>query len=125
MYPSQFIELLQKVVEHPKALLDAFSNSLLPSYRINSAKSNKPLSENDIPLGYASSAYRCAQDVDFTAEPNLHRGAFYVQEASSIFLEHVLQQLGIPTDSKVLDMCAAPGGKSLILSDYFKQGLVF
>jgi 16S rRNA C967 or C1407 C5-methylase (RsmB/RsmF family)/NOL1/NOP2/fmu family ribosome biogenesis protein len=49
----------------------------------------------------------------FTLDPLLHAGAYYVQEASSMFLEQAVRQsidLGQPL--KVLDLSAAPGGKS-------------
>lgn len=47
----------------------------------------------------------------FTLDPLLHAGAYYVQEASSMFVDFVLRQL---TSSPVtmLDLCAAPGGKT-------------
>lgn len=49
----------------------------------------------------------------FTFEPLLHAGAFYVQEASSMFLEQAVRQCCDLTSSLVaLDLCAAPGGKS-------------
>lgn len=61
----------------------------------------------------------------FTLDPHFHAGLYYVQDASSMFLWKVLQQL-VPAaaDKKVLDLCAAPGGKSTLLSSYFKDGLV-
>lgn len=62
----------------------------------------------------------------FTMDPLLHGGAYYVQEASSMFLWHALQTtVGTNTAGcKVLDLCAAPGGKSTLLASYFKNALV-
>ena len=57
----------------------------------------------------------------FTADPLLHAGTYYVQEASSMFLAHVLRTIFPHTSyvahhtSAVLDLCAAPGGKSTLL----------
>ena len=53
----------------------------------------------------------------FTADPLLHAGAYYVQEASSMFLALVLRSLVPRTSSltAVLDLCAAPGGKSTLM----------
>jgi 16S rRNA C967 or C1407 C5-methylase (RsmB/RsmF family)/NOL1/NOP2/fmu family ribosome biogenesis protein len=56
----------------------------------------------------------------FTFDPLFHAGCYYVQEASSMFLEQALKQTvdlspkGVPWTKplKVLDLCAAPGGKS-------------
>ncbi|MCR4994956.1 MAG: hypothetical protein K6A32_06235 [Bacteroidales bacterium] len=50
----------------------------------------------------------------FTADPLLHAGTYYVQEASSMFIAHVVRMLGI-TAHAALDLCAAPGGKSTLL----------
>ena len=47
----------------------------------------------------------------FTFDPLLHAGAYYVQEASSMFLDHVLRQY-VASPVLMLDLCAAPGGKS-------------
>lgn len=49
----------------------------------------------------------------FTFDPLFHSGCYYVQEASSMFLEQTLKQLvDLSQPLKVLDLCAAPGGKS-------------
>jgi NOL1/NOP2/sun family putative RNA methylase len=62
----------------------------------------------------------------FTFDPLFHAGLYYVQEASSMFLWQVLQQTigGHTTGLKILDLCAAPGGKSTLLASYFDEGLV-
>ena len=53
----------------------------------------------------------------FTLDPAFHAGAYYVQEASSMFLEHVFEQVVDKTRPiKVLDLCAAPGGKTTHLA---------
>jgi 16S rRNA C967 or C1407 C5-methylase (RsmB/RsmF family) len=49
----------------------------------------------------------------FTFDPLFHAGAYYVQEASSMFLEQALIACGLANaDIIALDLCAAPGGKS-------------
>ena len=47
----------------------------------------------------------------FTFDPLLHAGWYYVQEASSMFLDRVLRQW-VTDAALMLDLCAAPGGKS-------------
>lgn len=61
----------------------------------------------------------------FTQDPLLHGGAYYVQEASSMFLWHILSQLYNRSDLlQIVDVCAAPGGKSTLLASYFSQALL-
>lgn len=59
----------------------------------------------------------------FTLDPAFHAGAYYVQEASSMFLYEVLKQsVNFPNRLKVLDLCAAPGGKSTLVADMLPPG---
>ena len=56
---------------------------------------------------------------NFTADPLFHAGCYYVQEASSMFLEHVLKTtLTDDQPVRILDLCAAPGGKSTLISSF-------
>lgn len=66
---------------------------------------------------WCTGAYYLAQRPVFTADPLFHAGAYYVQDASSMFLAHVYAQLSsiINQQSSILDLCAAPGGKSTLL----------
>ncbi|MGN6639675.1 MAG: methyltransferase RsmF C-terminal domain-like protein, partial [Mucilaginibacter sp.] len=59
----------------------------------------------------------------FTFDPLFHAGCYYVQEASSMFIGHILQHIyGEQDDNiKILDLCAAPGGKSTLISSIIKQ----
>ena len=53
----------------------------------------------------------------FTLDPAYHAGAYYVQEASSMFLDHILRSvLRDKKGIRVLDLCAAPGGKSTLIA---------
>lgn len=57
----------------------------------------------------------------FTMDPLLHQGCYYVQEASSMFLAHALRKcVGGPV--RALDLCAAPGGKSTLLAQLLPEG---
>ena len=59
----------------------------------------------------------------FIMDPCWHAGGYYVQEASSMFLWQALKNL-FPQEAsrpmRILDMCAAPGGKSTLLAAYFQ-----
>ncbi len=59
----------------------------------------------------------------FTLDPLLHGGAYYVQEPSSMFLSYIVKRL-LPEGRalRVLDLCAAPGGKSTLLASELPKG---
>lgn len=91
----------------------------ITSLRINPLKTN---SEKAIPLLQSSATarvpwsqlgYYLESRPSFTLDPLFHAGTYYVQEASSMFLEQVFkQELEHSKPIRVLDLCAAPGGKS-------------
>lgn len=61
----------------------------------------------------------------FTLDPSIHAGGYYVQEASSMFIEHMLRHLlGTATGLRLLDLCAAPGGKTTLLASMKQFDLV-
>lgn len=57
--------------------------------------------------------YYLSERPSFTFDPFFHAGLYYVQEASSMFLEQALTQLAdLSQPLKILDLSAAPGGKA-------------
>lgn len=85
------------------------------SIRLNTfkLKENEGISETLIPqqIPWCKEGYYLNERPNFTFDPLLHAGIYYVQEASSMFLSHVLRQL-IKHPVTMLDLCAAPGGKT-------------
>jgi NOL1/NOP2/sun family putative RNA methylase len=75
---------------------------------------------------WCSNGHYLPERPSFTLDPLFHAGAYYVQEASSMFLEEALKQtVDLTKPLKVLDLCAAPGGKStLIQSVISKESLL-
>lgn len=59
----------------------------------------------------------------FTFDPLMHAGLYYVQEASSMFVHEVLRQL-VSEPVLMLDLCAAPGGKSTAVRTQLPNGSV-
>lgn len=62
----------------------------------------------------------------YISDPLWHAGAYYVQEASSMFLRQVLKELELEdsSDTKILDFCASPGGKSTLIATAFRNALL-
>ncbi|MCC8155191.1 MAG: RsmB/NOP family class I SAM-dependent RNA methyltransferase [Tannerellaceae bacterium] len=73
---------------------------------------------------WSESGYYLPERLHFTFDPFFHAGAYYVQEASSMFLEHIIHTY-IDQPVCCLDLCAAPGGKSThLLSVLPEQSLL-
>ncbi len=62
----------------------------------------------------------------FTADPSFQAGRYYVQEASSMFVSHLYRSaVGEHAHVRLLDLCAAPGGKTTLYSSLVgPEGLV-
>ena len=93
------------------------SGEQITSIRINPSKGNTQLT--NIPVNqltkipWTDFGYYLNSRPSFTFDPLFHAGTYYVQEASSMFLEQALKQtMDLAKPIKVLDLCAAPGGKS-------------
>jgi len=82
------------------------------SIRVNNKIDYHPSSEI---VNWCEHGYYLPERPLFTADPFIHSGAYYVQEASSMFLYQAVKQ-HFPTAKTVLDLCAAPGGKSTLLT---------
>lgn len=107
-------------IEHLVKDWSAFEQSLLQepslSIRLHPQKFSTTPTLASVP--WCKHGFYLEQRPVFTFDPLFQSGVYYVQEAGSMLLWHILEQL-FPSnrDLKVLDLCAAPGGKStLILS---------
>jgi 16S rRNA C967 or C1407 C5-methylase (RsmB/RsmF family)/NOL1/NOP2/fmu family ribosome biogenesis protein len=68
-------------------------------------------------IPWASDGYYLFKRPSFTFDPLFHAGCYYVQEASSMFLEQAVKQtVDLSKPIRVLDLCAAPGGKTTHLA---------
>jgi 16S rRNA C967 or C1407 C5-methylase (RsmB/RsmF family)/NOL1/NOP2/fmu family ribosome biogenesis protein len=106
----------------------SFKNALLgepeTSIRYNPQKKAE-LKEISQPVPWSENGFYLKERPSFTLDPVFHAGAYYVQEASSMFLEHILHQIQAPKAGVFLDLTAAPGGKSTLLSSYLgNEGLL-
>jgi 16S rRNA C967 or C1407 C5-methylase (RsmB/RsmF family) len=80
----------------------------------------------DSKISWTETGFYLESRPSFTFDPLFHAGCYYVQEASSMFLEQVIRQtVDLSPPLKVLDLCAAPGGKSThLLSLISKDSLL-
>lgn len=125
-YPTPFVNRLQaQLGQQFNDFIQALDTVPPVSVRVNPFKPTSQF-EQEEKVPWCNSAYYLKERPVFTLDPLLHAGAYYVQEASSMFLEEVWKQCITQKDFvRVLDMCAAPGGKSThLLSLVGAKGLL-
>lgn len=119
--PSQFIQNMEKLLgSESSAFFDSIHQNPLTSVRLNPLKTEHNLSLSE-KVPWCEHGYYLEERPLFTLDPFFHAGHYYVQEASSMFLEYVLKYLNVAKDIHVLDICSAPGGKATLLSSYFSE----
>lgn len=75
------------------------------------------------PVPWCPDGFYLPERPNFTRDPLFHAGAYYVQEAASMFLHQALANF-VDKKVKMLDMCAAPGGKSTLVAHYLDGGVL-
>lgn len=121
--PSAFIRSLIENynIEGEEFIKSHESGEQLTSIRLNPFKPSD-LFRQEKPVPWCSTGRYLNERPAFTADPLFHAGSYYVQEASSMFLEHVLKHAtDLSATQKVLDLCAAPGGKSTLISSLINK----
>ncbi len=116
--PAPFISEIKKLLKDDfTPFLEAMQENSPVSIRVNNKIELTP-SEEKVP--WCNSGFYLSERPLFTADPLFHAGAYYVQEASSMFLQQALEKF-VAKDSCVLDLSAAPGGKSTLISQFLNE----
>ncbi len=130
--PEDFIRETRQVMgeERFSRYLEAFNEDAPTSIRLNpkwtSPKSSPSVEMPDSaePVAWCGEGYYLKGRPQFTFDPLFHAGCYYVQEASSMFVCHILRTLlpTLPAPLNALDLCAAPGGKSTAIRGLLPEG---
>ena len=142
--PEDFVRETRLVMgeERFNRFLGAFDEEAPTSIRVN-PKYALAVGERER-VAWCEEGYYLEGRPQFTFDPLFHAGCYYVQEASSMFITHVLRTLTIPEQSSpartcslclqrtrslshlsplnCLDLCAAPGGKSTAMRTVLPEG---
>ncbi len=123
LLPSAFKDLMRQHLGDTVAesLFLGLDQEPVVSIRLNPRKTAARLLLESVP--WCPDAYYLTERPSFTFDPLLHAGIYYVQEASSMYLSEVMRQF-MPQGQPLLalDLCAAPGGKSTLLSACLPEG---
>lgn len=127
MLPSEFVKLMteQLGTEEAKLLCCALTETASPtSIRINKEKMSEYENMNNVEafVPWCENGLYLKTRPSFTFDPLLHAGCYYVQEASSMYLAHLLKTYLQEKPIIALDMCAAPGGKSTLTLSHLPEG---
>lgn len=117
--PEDFIKQTEPIFggELWRTFIEGLEDNPPVSIRLNPEKVVGMMLKNDLQDGrvpWCADGYYLNARPNFTFDPLLHAGLYYVQEASSMFLDNVLRQYLPEQPIKMLDLCAAPGGKSTV-----------
>lgn len=111
MIPEVVLDRLQALSGDDRSSIEhAFHQPVPTSIRCNPLKE---VQVNGLPVPWCTTGVYLEQRPSFVADPLFHLGAYYVQEASSMFLEQFVRQTGMDRQPvAAIDLCASPGGKS-------------
>lgn len=127
MQNESFRKYLEEAIGSSNALVafSAFDSPASVSVRLNPFK--KAESRHGRPVQWSVHGLLLDERPKFTLDPLFHAGAYYVQDSSSMFVGHVFREVlkGVRKPSgrplRVLDLCAAPGGKTTDLAASLRE----
>ena len=124
---ESFRKYLEEAIGGEKALVafSAFEEPAKVSVRLNPFKDGKDF--EGVEVTWNRYGRLLQERPKFTLDPALHGGAYYVQDSSSMFVGHVFRNVIAQADLsdrqmvRVLDLCAAPGGKTTDLAASLRE----
>ncbi|MCH5235314.1 MAG: hypothetical protein J1E16_08450 [Muribaculaceae bacterium] len=132
--PTDFIKMLHDLLgDEASDLIKALDEKPITSVRLNKRKPGAEF-DDSTPVTWCKSGLYLNERPEFILDPLLHAGAYYVQDASSMIYETVVERLinkfGKENDGKekdfgslrILDLCAAPGGKTTAIINAVPDG---
>ena len=124
MIRKEFISLLEESVgKHAETVLKALETEPSVSIRLNPSKLKECPFPDAEPIPWSPYGFILKDRPSFTLDPLFHAGCYYVQESSAMMVGHVFRKVldGFGPGIQVLDLCAAPGGKTTDLASSLRE----
>jgi 16S rRNA C967 or C1407 C5-methylase (RsmB/RsmF family)/NOL1/NOP2/fmu family ribosome biogenesis protein len=113
--PEQFVTRFSADYPNIAArVLAAMNETPSPALNLN-ARKHAPLPETVGRVDWNLNGFYLPSGFSPVFDPTWHAGGYYMMEAASQSVAHVLSALALPPNLRALDLCAAPGGKSSVL----------
>ncbi|SHL21299.1 methyltransferase RsmF C-terminal domain-like protein [Xylanibacter ruminicola] len=130
--PADFVAETRRIMgdERFNRFIGAFEEEAPTSIRVNTRidieHGTLTIDHFDSQVPWCHEGYYLKDRPQFTFDPMLHAGCYYVQEASSMFVTHILRnvQCSMFNVQCALDACAAPGGKSTAMRSVLPEDCV-
>lgn len=116
-FPEAFVNYVETDKHLGKELLAALNTVSPVSIRNNPKKNNYSFADERA-VQWCKDSYFLSERPLYTLNPLFHAGSFYPQEAGSMLLDYILKNIDLPENPVVLDLCAAPGGKSTLIASF-------
>lgn len=119
--PQEFMSGMRQLLGSEYSRFGSALEAAAPlSVRINPLKCTSLATVSE-PVPWCGGGYYLKERIPFTFDPLFHAGLYYVQEASSMFVGHILKSL-VKEPVRMLDLCAAPGGKTTLALSSLPEG---
>ena len=113
--PRAFVQQMERELgADAPAFFSTYNEESSVGLRVNSRKGWKPDADFE-PVPWCRTGYYVPNGLRMGKEPLHAAGAYYLQEPSAMA---PVEALGVQPGMRVLDLCAAPGGKSTQIADH-------
>jgi len=119
---QDFLQLLSESIgeENVSTVAEALDAPASVSVRLNPSKSegvHLPILDGAAKVSWSPYGYLLRERPVFTLHPLFHSGVYYVQDSSAMYVGDMFRSMaarfeGAGRPVRVLDLCAAPGGKT-------------